>query len=238
MISQSLEKIFEEFSSPIIPENRLAVLLNYLDFFLNRRTMNGFTSSVELLPKVPVEHFQMTHGTWPIIHNCLGCSDRCLVEYACLCCMSSWSSVLTAGCSRKTSRSCQCGTNGGRQIPAGSSPLVVADPFTQLLRALATSARQVPIVQSCFWKRASLILYTRSLCSRPLGPRAKNKVTCLAVRVSGGLADMTAMQNGAHRPKNQIDKALSIIAELLQSLPKGMLSELQLHELSRADFFV
>ena len=49
---------------------------------------------------------------------------------------------------------------------------------------------------------------------------------------------MTVMQNGAHRSKNQIDEALSIIAKLLPSLSKGMLSELQLHELSCADFFV
>ena len=49
---------------------------------------------------------------------------------------------------------------------------------------------------------------------------------------------MTVMQNGAHQPKDQIDEALNIIAELLPSLPKSMPSELQLHELSRADFFV
>jgi E3 ubiquitin-protein ligase TRIP12 len=41
--------------------------------------------------------------------------------------------------------------------------------------------------------------------------------------LGGGLADMTVMQNLAHRPKDQVEEALSLIAELLPPLPKGML---------------
>ena len=38
----------------------------------------------------------------------------------------------------------------------------------------------------------------------------------------GGLADMAVMQNLAHRSKDQVEEALSPIAELLPPLPKGM----------------
>jgi E3 ubiquitin-protein ligase TRIP12 len=40
--------------------------------------------------------------------------------------------------------------------------------------------------------------------------------------LGGGLADMTVMQNLAHRPKDQIEEALSLISELMPPLPKGM----------------
>ena len=40
--------------------------------------------------------------------------------------------------------------------------------------------------------------------------------------LGGGLADMTVMQNLAHRPKDQVEEALSLISELLPPLPKGM----------------
>ena len=40
--------------------------------------------------------------------------------------------------------------------------------------------------------------------------------------LGGGLADITVMQNLAHRPKDQVEEALSPIAELLPPLPKGM----------------
>lgn len=39
--------------------------------------------------------------------------------------------------------------------------------------------------------------------------------------LGGGLADMAVMQNLAHRPKEQVEEALSLISELMPPLPKG-----------------
>jgi E3 ubiquitin-protein ligase TRIP12 len=41
--------------------------------------------------------------------------------------------------------------------------------------------------------------------------------------LGGGLADMTVMENLAHRPKEQVEESLSLVSELMPPLPKGMM---------------
>jgi hypothetical protein len=85
IISQTLEKISEEFPSFSVLENGLAALLNYLDFFSIAVQRTALQAASNCCRNVPPEHFQMIRSVWPIIRNCLGYSDQRLVEIACLC---------------------------------------------------------------------------------------------------------------------------------------------------------
>jgi E3 ubiquitin-protein ligase TRIP12 len=80
-------------------------------------------------------------GVWPIIRNCLGYSDQCLVKFACLC----------DSYHRSSSENLEILVNAELVaavnillLPAGGSPLIAANTFMQLLRTLATSARASP----------------------------------------------------------------------------------------------
>ena len=88
----------------------------------------------------------MIRGVWPIIRNCLGYPDQRLVEFAYLCVIRVidsyyWSSPenleILVDAELITAVNVLL-------LPAGGSPLIAANTFTQLLRALATSARANP----------------------------------------------------------------------------------------------
>jgi E3 ubiquitin-protein ligase TRIP12 len=223
-----LEKISEEFPSSIVRENGLAALLNYLDFFSIAVQRTALQSASNCCRNVPPEHFQMIRGVWPIIRNCLGYSDQRLVEFACLCVIRVIDSYY-----RSSSENLEILVNAELiaainvlLLPAGGSPLIAANTFTQLLRALATSARassnitivllEAGIVDTLYQILTGVLPSSRSESDEQgNAPGGQG--------LGGGLADMTVMQNLAHRPKDQVEEALSLIAELLPPLPKGML---------------
>ena len=111
-------------------------------------------------------------------------------------------------------------------IPAGGSPLIAANTFTQLLRALATSAHASPNITIVLLEAGIVDTLYQILTgvlpsSRPESEEQGDAPS--GQGLGGGLADMTVMQNLAHRPKDQVEEALSLIAELLPPLPKGEL---------------
>ena len=112
-------------------------------------------------------------------------------------------------------------------LPAGlgGSLLIASNTYTLLLQALATSARasakitvallEADIVDTLYQIFTGILpstLDSHSNQSDALGGQG----------LSGGLADMTVMENLAHRPKNQVEEALSLISEFLPPLPKGL----------------
>ena len=111
-------------------------------------------------------------------------------------------------------------------LPDGSPPLIAANTFTQLLPALATSAPASPNITivlleagivNTLYQILTGILQSSRPESKELGDAPSGQ------GLGGGLANVTVMQNLAHHPKDQVEEALSLNAELLPPLAEGKL---------------
>src|SRR5260370_24938829 len=138
-----MEKISEEFPSAIVREGGLAALLNYLDFFCIAVQRTALQAASNCCRNLASDQFQMIHGVWSIIRNCLGYSDQRLVEYACLCVIRVVDSYHRSSVENLESLVDTELIKAINQLllPAGGSPLIAANTYTLLLRALATSVR-------------------------------------------------------------------------------------------------
>ncbi|OCH91486.1 hypothetical protein OBBRIDRAFT_775037 [Obba rivulosa] len=221
----TLEKISEEFPSSIVREGGLAALLNYLDFFSIAVQRTALQAAANCCRNISPEHFPMIRGVWPIIRNCLGYSDQRLVEFACLCVIR-----VVDAYYRSSPENLEALVDKDLiqavnllLLPAGGSPLIAPSTFTLLLRALATAARASPkiavvlleagIVETLY-QILTGVLPPSSTGSEEQGDAAGGQ------GLGGGLADMTVMENLAHRPKDQVEEALSLVSELMPPLPK------------------
>lgn len=169
----------------------------------------------------------MIRAVWPIIRNCLGYSDQRLVEFACLCVIRVIDSYYRAS---TENLEILMDTDLIRAVnlllmPAGGSPLIAANTYTLLLRALATSARASPKITlalleadvvDTLYQILTGVLPSASENGGELGGASSGQ------GLGGGLADMAVMENLAHRSKDQVEEALSLISELMPPLPKGM----------------
>ncbi|PIL24628.1 transporter [Ganoderma sinense ZZ0214-1] len=221
----TLEKISEEFPSSIVREGGLAALLNYLDFFSIAVQRTALQAASNCCRNVSVEHFPMIRGVWPIIRNCLGYSDQRLVEFACLCVIRIIDSYYR---SSPENLEALVDVDLIRAInmlllPAGGSPLIASSTFTLLLRALATSARVSPKVTLVLLE-AGIVDTLYQILTGVLPPASdgvnEQGDAAGGQGLGGGLADMTVMENLAHRPKDQVEEALSLVSELMPPLPK------------------
>lgn len=109
-------------------------------------------------------------------------------------------------------------------LPAGSSPLVPPSTYTLLLKGLATAARASPKISLAILK-ADIVTTLYQILTGVLPPvdgdHSEQGDAEGGQGLGGGLADMAVMENLAHRPKEQIEEALTLISELLPPLPKG-----------------
>ncbi|KDR80639.1 hypothetical protein GALMADRAFT_240990 [Galerina marginata CBS 339.88] len=221
----TMEKISEEFPSSIVREGGLAALLNYLDFFSIAVQRTALQAASNCCRNVSPEHFPMIRGVWPIIRNCLAYSDQRLVEYACLSVIRVVDSYHRSSIENLESLMDTDLIRAVNQLllPAGGSPLIASNTYTLLLRALATSARasakitvtllEADIVDTLY-QILTGVLPSASASHSDQGDAASGQ------GLGGGLADMTVMENLAHRPKEQVEEALGLISELLPPLPK------------------
>jgi E3 ubiquitin-protein ligase TRIP12 len=223
---QTLEKISEEFPSSIVREGGLGALLNYLDFFSIAVQRTAIQAASNCCRGISAEHFPMLQGVWSIIRNCLSYSDQRLVEHACHCVIRVVDSFYRSNVGHLESL---IDTDLIKAVhllllPAGGSPLITGNTFTLLLRALATSARVSAKISIALLEADVVdILYqilTGVLPSASAGHEDQGNGVG-GQGLGGGLADMTVMENLAHRPKEQIEEALSLILELMPPLPKG-----------------
>ncbi|KAI0352109.1 hypothetical protein OH77DRAFT_1428880 [Trametes cingulata] len=221
----TLEKISEEFPSSIVREGGLAALLNYLDFFSIAVQRTALQAAANCCRNVSVEHFPMIRSVWPIIRNCLGYSDQRLVEYACLCVIRIIDSYY-----RSSPENLEALVDADLiravnmlLLPAGGSPLIAASTYTLLLRALATCAR-VSAKITLVLLEAGIVDTLYQILTGVLPPASDGMEeqgdAAGGQGLGGGLADMTVMENLAHRPKDQIEEALSLVSELMPPLPK------------------
>ncbi|KAF8967730.1 hypothetical protein BDZ97DRAFT_1903295 [Flammula alnicola] len=221
----TLEKISEEFPSSIVREGGLAALLNYLDFFSIAVQRTALQAASNCCRNVSPEHFPMIRGVWPIIRNCLAYSDQRLVEFACLCVIRVIDSYNRTSVENLESLVDTDLVRAVNQLllPAGGSHLIASNTYTLLLRALATSARasakiamallEADIVDTLY-QILTGVLPSTSRSHSDQGDAVGGQ------GLGGGLADMTVMENLAHRPKEQVEEALSLVSELLPPLPK------------------
>lgn len=220
-----MEKISEEFPSAIVREGGLAALLNYLDFFSIAVQRTALQAASNCCRNISSEHFAMILGVWPIIRNCLTYSDQRLVEFACMCVIrvidsyhrssaENLESLVDADLVRAVNM---------LLLPAGGSPLVASNTYTLLLRALATASRASPKIAVALLEADFVdTLYQILTGVLPSAAVADEQGDASGGQgLGGGLADMTVMENLSHRPKDQIEEALSLISELMPPLPKG-----------------
>lgn len=169
----------------------------------------------------------MIRAVWPIIRNCLAYSDQRLVEFACHCVIrviDSYYRASTENLELLVDTDLIKAVNM-LLLPAGGSPLIAANTYTSLLRALATSARASPKITLALLE-AEIVdtlyqILTGVLPSMSDGGEEQGNAST-GQGLGGGLADMTVMENLAHRPKDQVEEALSLVSELMPPLPKGM----------------
>lgn len=169
----------------------------------------------------------MVHSVWPIIRNCLTYSDQRLVEFASLCVIRVIDSYHRSSIAKLEVLIDVPLIQAVNQLlmPPGGSPLIAQNTYTLLLRALATCARGSPnitlaLLEADFVDTLYQIL-TGVLPSTSSSSEQGNASG--GQGLGGGVADMTVMDNLAHRPKEQIEEALSLISELMPPLPRGKL---------------
>ena len=225
LFAQTLEKISEEVPGHIVREGGLAALLTYLDFFSIAVQRTALQAATNCCRNISSDNFGMIEAVWPIIRNCLGYSDQRLVEFACLCVIRTIDSYRSSPehLESLVDEPLIIAVNQ-LLLPAGGSPLIAQGTFTQLLRALATAARTSPPITVALLEAGIVdTLYqilTGVLPASTSSERTEQGSSAGGQGLGGGLADMTVMQNLAHRPKDQVEEALSLIAELLPPLPK------------------
>jgi E3 ubiquitin-protein ligase TRIP12 len=223
--TQTLEKISEEFPSSIVREGGLAALLNYLDFFSIAVQRTALQAASNCCRNVSPDHSAQIRGVWPIIRNCLAYSDQRLVEFACLCVIRVIDSYHRASVENLEALVDTDLIRAVNQLllPAGA-PLVAANTYTLLVRALATAARASPKITLALLE-ADIVDTTYQILTGVLPPAGtvatEQGGASGGQGLGGGLADMTVMENLAHRPKDQVEETLSLISELMPPLPKG-----------------
>ncbi|KAJ7799117.1 hypothetical protein B0H14DRAFT_2904219 [Mycena olivaceomarginata] len=220
----TLEKISEEFPSSIVREGGLSALLNYLDFFSIAVQRTALQAASNCCRNVSPDHSAQIRGVWPIIRNCLAYSDQRLVEFACLCVIrvvDAYHRASVENLEALVDTELIRAVNG-LLLPAGA-PLVAANTYTLLVRALATAARASPKITLALLEADIVDTLYQILTGvlPPAGdPAAEQGGASGGQGLGGGLADMTVMENLAHRPKDQVEETLSLVSELMPPLPK------------------
>lgn len=226
---QTLEKISEEYPSAIVREGGLSALLNFLDFFSIAVQRTALQAAANCCRNASGDSFQMIKDVWPILRNCLGYADQRLVDYAALCVIRVIESYHRAHVEKLevlVDADLIRAVNA-LLLPAGGSPLIPASTFTLLVRGLATSARASPTIAVALLN-ADIVTTIYQILTGVLPPTfddgEEQGDSETGQGLGGGVADMTVMQNLAHRPKEQVEEALTLISELMPPLPKGIYS--------------
>lgn len=220
-----MEKISEEYPSAIVREGGLAALLNYLDFFSTTVQRTALQAAANCCRNVAVDNFNMIRDVFPILRNVLGYADQRLVEFACLCIIRVIESYhrSSAGLLETLIDADLIRAVHALLLPAGSSPLISPNTYTQFLRALGTAAKASPKIAIALLE-ADVVDILYQILTGVLPPQTDSHTEegdgDGGQGLGGGLADMAVMENLAHRPKEQVEEALTLISELLPPLSK------------------
>lgn len=112
-------------------------------------------------------------------------------------------------------------------LPAGGSPLIGPSTYTSLLRVLASAAKSSAKTAVALLE-ADVVSTLHQILTGVLPPTHDDGTEQGGAPggqgLGGGVADMAVMENLAHRPKDQVEEALSLLCELLPPLPRGEFS--------------
>lgn len=186
----------------------------------------------------------MIRDVFPTIRNVLAYSDTRLVEYASMCVIrtiESFSRSQTESLEQLITEDLVRSINVLLLPQSGTTPIISANTSTLFLRALSGAAKSSPVIALTLLE-ANI---DNTLYSFLTGTLPPNNIETLQDEQGGGdgqgvgsgLADMAVMQNLAHRPKDQVEEALSLISELLPPLPRGKLFQAPTKTLNPHAFF-
>ncbi|KAG8745001.1 Ubiquitin fusion degradation protein 4 [Ceratobasidium sp. 414] len=214
----TLEKISQDDSSAIVREGGLAALLNFLDFFSTNVQRTALQAAANCCRNVSVDNYSMVKDVFPIIRTVLGYADPRLVEYASLC-------VIRTIESFRGQPELLEGLVDTALLRALSSATVSPGTFTLILRALSSATKASPKITLALLEAD--VAGTLYQILTGVVPPADGVDTCASgegvvtgAASAGGLTDMAVMQNLAHRPKDQVEEALSLVSELMPPLPR------------------
>ncbi|KIJ55771.1 hypothetical protein M422DRAFT_152050 [Sphaerobolus stellatus SS14] len=221
----TMEKISEEYPSAIVREGGLAALLNYLDFFSTTVQRTALQAAANCCRNVSPDNFSMIRDVFPILRNVLGYSDQRLVEFACLCIIRVIESYhrSSPGLLESLIDADLIRAVHALLLPAGGSPLISAPTYTLFLRALGTAAKASAKISIALLE-ADMVEILYQILTGVLPPQrdghSEEGDGAGGQGLGGGLADMAVMENLAHRPKDQVEEALSLLSELMPPLAK------------------
>ncbi|KAG9090716.1 Ubiquitin fusion degradation protein 4 [Ceratobasidium sp. UAMH 11750] len=214
----TLEKISQDDSSAIVREGGLAALLNFLDFFSTNVQRTALQAAANCCRNVSADNYSMVKDVFPIIRTVLGYADPRLVEYASLC-------VIRTIESFRGHPELLEGLVDTVLLRALSSATVSPGTFTLILRALSSATKASPKITLALLEAD--VAGTLYQILTGVVPPADGQDACTSgegavtgAAGAGGLTDMAVMQNLAHRPKDQVEEALSLVSELMPPLPR------------------
>ncbi|CAE6466788.1 unnamed protein product [Rhizoctonia solani] len=210
----TLEKISEEYPSAIVREGGLAALLNFLDFFSTNVQRTALQAAANCCRNVSIDNYNMVKDVFPIIRTVLGYADPRLVEHASLC-------VIRTIESFRSHPELLEGLVDPALLRALMSAAVSPGTFTLVLRALSSATKSSPkIALSLLEADVAGTLYQILTGTVPPADPMDPCGGADAVAAAAALTDMAVMQNLAHRPKDQVEEALSLVSELMPPLPR------------------
>jgi E3 ubiquitin-protein ligase TRIP12 len=223
-----LEKISEEYPAAIVREGGLGALLNYLDFFSTHIQRVALQAASNCCRNASPDSFTLIRDVWPTIRSVLAYSDQKLVEYAALCVIRiiesyhrSSPDLLDTLLDTEFIKAVNA-----LLLPSGGSALGSSSTYTLLLRGLSTAVKASPKITIALLE-ADVVSTLYQILTGVLPPvgdaHDEQGEGSDGQGLGGGLADMVVMQNLAHKPKDQVEEALSLISELMPPLPKGSL---------------
>ncbi len=201
----------------------LPALLNFLDFFNTSVQRTALHAAANCCRNASAEIFKTIREVFPILRNVLSYPDQRLVESSALCVIRIIESYHRSQSELLEELILQDDLGVIRAInnllnPAAGSSVTPGSTYTLLLRALSTAAKSSPKIAIALLE-ADIVNIVYQLLT---GVLPSGEVSGTA---PGTLADMAVMQNLAHRPKDQVEEALSLVSELMPPLPKGELTQ-------------
>lgn len=181
------------------------------------------TAAANCCRNISPSHFAQIREVFPILRDTLSQADQRLVEQATL------AVVRTIEAYRFNAEHLEGLLDvptvvavNSLLMPSGGSPLLSPNTYTQLLKALTTSARSSAKVAIAFLEAGMTnTIYQILTGVLPSSHEGDEEGAAEGGQgLAGGVADMAVLQNLAHRPKDQVEESLALICELLPPASK------------------
>jgi E3 ubiquitin-protein ligase TRIP12 len=206
-----------------VREGGLPALLNYLPFFSTSVQRVALATAANCCRSISADQFPQVRDVFPILRENLAIPDQRLVEQATL------AVVRTLEAYRHKAEHLEglldaptISAINDLLMPSGGSPLLSQSTYTALLKCLTSSARRSATVTLAFLDAGLSSTIYQILTGVLPSTHGSDEQGAAAdgQGLGGGVADMAVLQNLAHRPKDQVEEALSLVCELLPPHPR------------------